>query len=47
MGAARVAIMSFMAELWIVGYSIALVVYGGALVREVSTSDSWIQRVVL
>lgn len=35
MGASRVAIMPFMAELWLVGYSIAFVVYGGALAREV------------
>lgn len=35
MGSSRVAIISFMAELWLVGYSIAFVVYGGALAREV------------
>lgn len=35
MASARVAMIAFMADLWVVGYSIALVVYGGALVREV------------
>lgn len=35
MAVARVSIIAFMADLWIVGYSIAFVVYGGALVREV------------
>ncbi|CAM9639486.1 unnamed protein product, partial [Hapterophycus canaliculatus] len=37
MAVARASITAFMAELWIVGYSIAFVVYGGALVREVVT----------
>lgn len=36
MAVARVSIIAFMADLWIVGYSIAFVVYGGALVREAS-----------
>lgn len=37
MGAARVAMMASMANLWLMGYSIAFVVYGGALAREVRT----------
>lgn len=37
MAAARVAIMVFMSDMWLLGYSIAFVVYGGALVREVIT----------
>ncbi|CAN0112634.1 unnamed protein product, partial [Laminaria digitata] len=37
MASARVAMIAFMANLWMVGYSIAFVVYGGALVREVVT----------
>lgn len=38
MAVARVSIIAFMADLWIVGYSIAFVVYGGALVREASSA---------
>lgn len=40
MAVARVSIIAFMADLWIVGYSIAFVVYGGALVREASSNRS-------
>ena len=40
MGTARVAMMSFMADLWIVGYSIAFVVYGGALIYE-ARANGW------
>lgn len=36
MAAARVSIIAFMSNLWIVGYSIAFVIYGGALIRAVS-----------
>lgn len=39
MGSSRVAIMAFMADLWLVGYSLAFVVYGGALVSEVSVNS--------
>lgn len=45
MGASRVAIMPFMAELWLVGYSIAFVVYGGALAREVGKGVKEVERV--
>lgn len=36
--------MSFMANLWLVGYSVAFVVYGGALAREVSGARSSSRR---
>ncbi|CAN0367672.1 unnamed protein product, partial [Ectocarpus sp. 12 AP-2014] len=37
MAAARVSIIANMSDLWIVGYSIAFVIYGGALIRAVVT----------
>ncbi|CAM9325405.1 unnamed protein product, partial [Ectocarpus sp. 12 AP-2014] len=37
MATARVSIIAFMSNLWIVGYSIAFVIYGGALIRAVVT----------
>lgn len=40
MAAARVSIIAFMSNLWIVGYSIAFVIYGGALIRAVSCFPS-------
>lgn len=40
MAVARVSMIAFMADLWIVGYSIAFVVYGGALAREASPVTS-------
>lgn len=39
------AIMAFMAELWLVGYSIAFVFYGGALIREVYLNfQGWVEE---
>ncbi|CAM9674646.1 unnamed protein product, partial [Choristocarpus tenellus] len=37
MGVARISMMSFMAQYWLIGYSLAFAVYGGTLVREVVT----------